>query len=97
MSMFRYSICAFLAPAFAAGAAFPWALPEPTFVIPAADNWSPAPTPGPEFGAIELFRRAADGNTCGYVSAQECKMRLLPVWSEGCILTLLNSKIADLR
>jgi hypothetical protein len=73
--MFQYSICAFLAPALAAGAAFPWAMPEPTFVVPAADNWSPAPTPAPQFGAIELFKRAADDNTCGYISAEECKMR----------------------
>ncbi|KAF2798474.1 hypothetical protein K505DRAFT_371688 [Melanomma pulvis-pyrius CBS 109.77] len=70
-AMLQYSICAFLAPALASAAAFPWALPEPTFVIPAADDWSPAPTAAPGLGAIELFRRAAGDNTCGYISAKE--------------------------
>ena len=77
MSIFQYSICAFLAPALAAGAAYPWAMPEPTFVIPAADNWSPAPTPAPGFGAMDLFKRAADGNTCGYISGEEGTLGLV--------------------
>ncbi|KAF2116238.1 hypothetical protein BDV96DRAFT_46397 [Lophiotrema nucula] len=70
--MLQYTICAFLAPALVSAvafpAAFPWAAPEPTFVIPAEDNWSPAPTRAPDMGALELFKRDAGDNTCGYIS-----------------------------
>lgn len=65
--MLQYSICAFLAPALVSAAAFPWAGPEPTLVVPEIDHWSPAPTDGPKLGKMELFRRA-DDNTCGYIS-----------------------------
>ena len=65
--MFQYTICAFLAPAVASAMAFPWALPEPTLVIPEQDNWSPAPTAAPNMGVMDLFRRAEGDNTCGYI------------------------------
>ncbi|KAF2271608.1 uncharacterized protein EI97DRAFT_462658 [Westerdykella ornata] len=68
--MFQYSICAFLAPALVSAAAFPWAGPDPTLVIPEPDNWTPAPTEGPRMGAMELVRRA-DDSTCGYISGVE--------------------------
>ncbi|KAH7135921.1 hypothetical protein B0J11DRAFT_174598 [Dendryphion nanum] len=64
--MFQYSICAFLAPALVSAAAFPWPGPEPTFIIPEADNWSPAPTAAPNVGHGALFKRAGE-NTCGFV------------------------------
>ncbi|KAF2267546.1 hypothetical protein CC78DRAFT_530655 [Lojkania enalia] len=68
--MLQYSICAFLAPAAVSAFAFPWAGPEPTFVVPVEDNWSPAPTEGPRVGgAIELFKRE-DDNTCGYINGE---------------------------
>lgn len=66
--MLQYSICAFLAPALVSAAAFPWAGPEPTLLIPEPDAWSPAPTEAPEIGAIELFKRAPEDNTCGFIS-----------------------------
>lgn len=66
--MFRSSLCAFLAPAVVSAMAFPWAGPEPTLVTPAADNWSPAPTEAPEVNLMEMFKRAAGDNTCGYIS-----------------------------
>lgn len=71
--MFTYAICAFLAPALASAAAFPWAIPEPTLAIPAIDSWSPAPTPPPRVGAIELFRRA-DDTVCGWISGSSGKL-----------------------
>ncbi|KAJ4993799.1 hypothetical protein SVAN01_00853 [Stagonosporopsis vannaccii] len=59
---------AILAPALVSAAAL--SVPEPTqrFAV-AADNWSPAPTPAPQFHI--LGREALqmnEGNTCGYVS-----------------------------
>ncbi|KAH7396515.1 hypothetical protein DE146DRAFT_40020 [Phaeosphaeria sp. MPI-PUGE-AT-0046c] len=68
--MFAHTLCVLLAPAAAFAAAFPWALPEPTIVAPAPDNWSPAPTAAAQLPGYELFRRQAtgSGNTCGYVS-----------------------------
>jgi len=66
--MLRSSLCAFLAPAMVSAMAFPWAGPEPTLVMPEGDNWSPVPTKGPEIGLLELFKRAAGDNTCGYVN-----------------------------
>ncbi|OCK80369.1 hypothetical protein K432DRAFT_393088 [Lepidopterella palustris CBS 459.81] len=70
--MLRSSLCAFLAPALVSAMAFPWAGPEPTLIIPAGDNWSPAPTKGPEMGEmglLELFKRQSIGdNTCGYIN-----------------------------
>jgi hypothetical protein len=66
--MSRYAFCALLAPGLAAAAAFPWALPEPTFVIPAIDSWSPAPTQAPAVGGVELLARAPAPEVCGYLS-----------------------------
>lgn len=75
--MLQYSICAFLAPALVSAAAFPWAGPEPTFVIAKGDGWSPAPTQAPELGmmgAMELFKRETIGDdTCGYVSGESTR------------------------
>ena len=71
--MFRSSLYAFLAPAVVSAMAFPWAGPEPTLVIPAADNWSPAPTKAPEANLMEMFKRAAGDNTCGYISGISSK------------------------
>ncbi|KAF2733457.1 hypothetical protein EJ04DRAFT_272775 [Polyplosphaeria fusca] len=73
--MLQYSICAFLAPALVSAAAFPWAGPEPTFVIPAGDEWTPAPTEAPEYmGGIELFKRQTIGDdTCGYISGESTR------------------------
>ncbi|KAF1952487.1 hypothetical protein CC80DRAFT_538174 [Byssothecium circinans] len=67
--MLSHALCAFIAPALASAVAFPWALPEPTFVIPEVDRWSPAPTKAPNVGILELFRRAEESDTiCGFVS-----------------------------
>jgi hypothetical protein len=68
--MFTHAICVMLAPAMAYAAAFPWALPEPTIYIPAADSWSPAPTPAPQLLGFGLPKRQAleRDNTCGFVS-----------------------------
>ncbi|KAH7068644.1 hypothetical protein FB567DRAFT_247386 [Paraphoma chrysanthemicola] len=63
--------CVLLAPTSISAAAFPWAIPEPTvFAAAAADNWSPAPTPAPQFRGFELFKRqATEGdNTCAFIS-----------------------------
>jgi hypothetical protein len=59
-----------LAPAAVSAAAFPWAMPEPTIFAPAADSWSPAPTPAPYFPGFELFKRQTleTDNTCGFLS-----------------------------
>lgn len=65
--MLQYTICAFLAPALVSAAAFPWAGPEPTLIVPERDNWSPKTTEAPGLGALELLKRD-DGNTCGYIS-----------------------------
>ena len=74
-TMLQYSICAFLAPALVSAAAFPWAGPEPTLVVPEIDHWSPAPTEGPKLGKMELFRRD-DDNTCGYISQDPSTRRI---------------------
>ncbi|KAF2465482.1 uncharacterized protein BDR25DRAFT_396181 [Lindgomyces ingoldianus] len=66
--MFQYSICAFLAPAVVSAMAFPWAGPEPTLIMPEEDRWSPRTTPAPKMELMELFKRAAGDNTCGYIS-----------------------------
>lgn len=66
--MMRYAFCALVAPSLAAAAAFPWALPEPTFVVPELDAWSPAPTQAPDVGGLELLRRAPQNEVCGYLS-----------------------------
>ncbi|KAF2003709.1 hypothetical protein P154DRAFT_519929 [Amniculicola lignicola CBS 123094] len=71
--MLSYSICAFLAPAVASAMAFPGAFPEPTLVVPERDGWSPAPTQGPKIGALELFRRASEDATCGYISGESAQ------------------------
>ncbi|PSN73754.1 hypothetical protein BS50DRAFT_569242 [Corynespora cassiicola Philippines] len=77
--MFACVVWALLAPAVEAAAALPWALPEPTFVAPEADLWSPAPTSGPGLGAMELFRRDDGDNTCGFISG----IRTQPVTCTG--------------
>jgi hypothetical protein len=66
--MARFAFYALVAPSLASAAAFPWALPEPTFVVPEIDAWSPAPTQAPGVGGLELFRRAPEGEVCGYLS-----------------------------
>jgi len=66
--MARYAFCALIAPSLTAAAAFLGALPEPTFVVPAIDAWSPAPTQAPDVGGLELFRRAPENQICGYLS-----------------------------
>ncbi|KAF2690151.1 hypothetical protein K458DRAFT_399527 [Lentithecium fluviatile CBS 122367] len=66
--MWRFAFCALLVPSLVAAAAFPWAIPEPTFVTPAFDNWSPVPTQAPVVGSLELFGRAAANEICGYLS-----------------------------
>ncbi|OCL07128.1 hypothetical protein AOQ84DRAFT_355122 [Glonium stellatum] len=66
--MFRTSLCAFLAPAVVSAMAFPWAGPEPTLTMPEADGWSPAPTMAPEANIMEMFKRSAGDNTCGYIN-----------------------------
>lgn len=74
--MLEYAICALLAPALASAAAFPWALPEPTFHVPEIDNWSPAPTKAPNAGEFELFKRAdEEKGICGYISGISSKSR----------------------
>jgi len=75
--MFRYSICAFLAPAIAM--AMPWAGPEPTLFVPEIDGWSPAPTPPPQAGLFEFFKRQEEipgDNTCGYASGSSSMARV---------------------
>lgn len=63
--------CAVLAWGEASRAAI-FALPEPTFVTPAVDGWSPAPTRAPNLGSIELFKREEpwaafqQKGTCGF-------------------------------
>ena len=74
--MFGSSLCAFLAPAVVSAMAFPWAGPEPTLVMPDADNWSPAPTAAPEANLMEMFKRDAGDNTCGYVNGISSKTPL---------------------
>lgn len=73
--MFRYSICAFLAPAVASAMAMPWAGPEPTMYVPDIDGWSPAPTPAPEAPFLEILKRqdVPGDNTCGYLSASSLR------------------------
>lgn len=66
--MAKYAFCALLAPRLATAAAFAWTLPEPTFVVPEIDAWSPAPTQPPKAGGLELFRRAPENEICGYLS-----------------------------
>jgi len=78
--MFRSSLYAFLAPAVVSAMAFPWAGPEPTLVMPAADNWSPAPTEAPEANLMEMFKRATGDNTCGYVSGIYSKHPLMTIY-----------------
>jgi len=78
--MFRSSLCAFLAPAVVSAMAFPWAGPEPTLVMPTADNWSPAPTEAPEVNLMEMFKRAAGDNTCGYISGISSKNPLMTIY-----------------
>ena len=70
--MWKYAVtCAVLAWGEASKAAV-FAVPEPTFVAPAVEGWSPAPTKAPTFGAIELFRRDQPWDvfqqkgTCGF-------------------------------
>ncbi|KAF2642837.1 hypothetical protein P280DRAFT_468146 [Massarina eburnea CBS 473.64] len=77
--MLSHALCAFIAPALAAAAAFPWALPEPTFAIPEIDSWSPAPTKAPNAGGFDLFRRADQIDTlCGYLSAISTSLLTCP-------------------
>lgn len=102
--MFRYSICAFLAPAVASAMAMPWAGPEPTMYVPDIDGWSPAPTPAPEAPFLEILKRqdVPGDNTCGYLSASSCTLQTLQL---RCMeappqypwLIKPYSKIADLR
>lgn len=66
--MSRLGFWTLFAPSLAAAAAFPWAIPEPTFAVPALDESSPAPTPAPGLGGLELFRRVAPDAICGYLS-----------------------------
>lgn len=75
--MLSHAICVLLAPAVTYGAAFSWALPEPTAFAPAVDTWSPAPTAAAQLPGFELFRRQAQegNNTCAFVSGS---MRMLP-------------------
>lgn len=64
--MWKFALCAVLAQGVVAKAALPWALPDPTFAIPVADHWSPAPTRAPRLGGFELFRRQEGTSVCGY-------------------------------
>lgn len=64
------AIYALLAPTLAYAAAFQWSLPEPTAFVPAADNWSPAPTAAPQLPNFDLFKRQSGegGKTCAFIS-----------------------------
>jgi hypothetical protein len=77
--MLSHAICVLLAPAVAFGAAFPWALPEPTVFAPAIDVWSPAPTAAAQLPALALFGRQEQqgNNTCAFISGS-LRMVTLP-------------------
>lgn len=70
--VFTHTICVLLAPALVRAAVLEWALPEPTGLAIAADNWSPVPTSAAQLPGYELFRRQTPepqgGNTCAFIS-----------------------------
>ncbi|KAF2864619.1 hypothetical protein BDV95DRAFT_294274, partial [Massariosphaeria phaeospora] len=83
--MLGYATCAFLAPAVASAAAFSAPTPLATLFAPAVDSWSPAPTPAPRFGAMEMFRREVGDNTCGFIGGNETSSITCPISSQVCV------------